>query len=246
MTVSRYQAVIEYDGTDFLGFQRQAQGRTVQGELERALREMGWTGKAVLGAGRTDAGVHASGQVIAFDLAWAHDLAALVRAFNAHLPPDVSVRTAAAAAADFHPRFRARARRYRYLVHNAPVRSALRARTHWFVRQPLALEPLNAAAGSLVGTHDFAAFGSDPDHGHNTVRTVSEAVWRREGETVSFEIQADAFLFRMVRSLTGALKQVGAGERAPEAFEALLRSADRALCPPPAPAHGLCLIDVIY
>lgn len=244
--LSRYRALVEYDGTEYLGFQRQAQGRTVQGELEHALRRIGWQGTAVLGAGRTDAGVHAAGQVIAFDLAWRHGEAALLRALNANLPADVSVKAVAACGPDFHPRYAAKARRYRYTLYVAPVRSPLRARYAWHVAASLELQALQAAGATLLGTHDFATFGTDPDDGGNTVRTVSVAEWRRAGAELTFDIQAEAFLYRMVRSLVGALKLVGAGELSVAAFAELRQARDRAQCPPPAPPHGLCLMEVIY
>ncbi len=131
--MTRFRAIVEYDGTDFLGFQRQAQGRTVQGELEAALSRIGWGGTAVLGAGRTDAGVHAAGQVIAFDFEWQHGDGDLVRALNANLPEDVAIKQAEACPAGFHPRFDARGRRYRYRLYNQPVRSPLAARWGWQV-----------------------------------------------------------------------------------------------------------------
>jgi tRNA pseudouridine38-40 synthase len=244
--MSRYRAVVEYDGTEFLGFQRQAQGRTVQGELEHGLRQIGWQGTAVLGAGRTDTGVHAAGQVIAFDLAWRHGEAVLLRALNANLPPDMSAKTVAACAPGFHPRYEARARRYRYTLYTAPVRSPLRARYAWHVAAPLDLDALQAASALLLGAHDFATFGIDPDNGVNTVRTVSVAEWRRAGDELTFDIQAEAFLYRMVRSVVGALKLVGAGELSVAALAGILQARDRAQCPPLAPPHGLCLLSVIY
>src|SRR5436190_4002056 len=169
----RYKLIIEYDGTDFLGFQRQVVGRTIQSELEAALYRIGWLGKAVLGAGRTDSGVHASGQVIAFDLDWKHGEGDLLRALNANLPPDIAVKSAVECAPDFHPRFAARGRRYRYTLYNASVRSPLVAHSTWHVwPSALNLEAMQTASRPLVGQHDFAAFGSDPDDGKNTIRTV--------------------------------------------------------------------------
>lgn len=244
--LSRYRALVEYDGTEFLGFQRQAHGRTVQGELEHGLRRIGWRGTAVLSAGRTDAGVHAAGQVIAFDLEWRHGAAALLRALNANLPADVSVKSVEACEPDFHPRYAAKARRYRYTLYTAPVRSPLRARYAWHVAAPLDVQALQAAGATLLGTHDFATFGTDPDDGSNTVRTVSVAEWQRAGDELIFDIQAEAFLYRMVRSLVGALKLVGAGELSLTAFVELRQARNRAQCPPPAPPHGLCLMEVIY
>ena len=252
--MARYRAVVEYDGTDLLGFQRQASGRTVQGELEIALGRIGWLGgagthSAVSGAGRTDTGVHAAGQVIAFDFDWQHGDDALTRALNANLPADIAIKCLEACASQFHPRFDARGRRYRYTLYNQPVRSPLAARFAWQVWPALDLEMLQVGSAALLGRHDFAAFGSDPDPkgGRNTVRTISLAQWQAApGGWLTFDIQAEAFLFRMVRSLVGALKRVGAGELTVEQLQAILASGDRAQCPPIAPAQGLCLMEVIY
>lgn len=243
----RFRALVEYDGTDFLGFQRQAAGRTVQGELEAALGRIGWTGTAVLGAGRTDTGVHAAGQVIAFELEWRHGESDLLRALNANLPTDLAVRAVAACAADFHPRYRARSRRYRYRIDNQAVRSPLAARYTWQVWPELDVTALRAGGAALVGRHDFATFGSDPDGGENTVRTVLRAEWETgPGGRLDFHIQADAFLYRMVRSVVGALKRVGVGEMRVAQFEACLAARDRGQCPPLAPPQGLCLMEVVY
>ena len=255
--MARYRAVVEYDGTDLLGFQRQATGRTVQGELEAALVRIGWMGTVgthaagarggVLGAGRTDTGVHAAGQVIAFDFDWQHGEGDLARALNANLPGDIAIKSLAGCAGMFHPRFDARGRRYRYTLYNQPVRSPLAARFAWQVWPALDLEMLRAGGAVLLGRHDFAAFGSDPEHGRSTVRTLSLAEWQAApGGWLTFDVQAEAFLFRMVRSLVGALKRVGAGELAVEQLQAILASGDRAQCPPIAPAQGLCLMEVIY
>jgi tRNA pseudouridine38-40 synthase len=175
--MARYRAVVEYDGTDFRGFQRQAEGRTVQGDFEAALTRLGWPGATIWGAGRTDSGVHAVGQVVAFDLDWAHGGPALQRALNANLPDDIAVQAVAESPPAFHPRFDARARRYRYTIYQGLARSPLRARYAWHVQTPLDGPAMQAAAERLLGTHDFATFGTDPDGGANTVRTVSRAVW---------------------------------------------------------------------
>lgn len=248
--MARYQAVLEYDGTDFLGFQRQAAGqRTVQGEVEAALGQLGWAGNSLLAAGRTDAGVHASGQVIAFDLEWKHTPAELLRALNANLAADVALKSLAVCPQDFHPRYRARGRHYRYTLYNAPVRSPLNVRYAWHVPSPtLNLSAIMAATPCLLGRHDFAAFGADPDEGSNTTRTISRAEWSAPASAglLYFDVIADAFLYRMVRSLVGALKQVGASDLSVAEFEELLESRNRALCPPVAPPQGLCLVDVLY
>jgi tRNA pseudouridine38-40 synthase len=245
--MARYRALVEYDGTDFLGFQRQAAGRTVQGALEAALGRIGWTGSAVLGAGRTDTGVHAAGQVIAFDFDWPHPESDLQRALNANLPADVAIKDVAPCAPDFHPRFSARGRRYRYSLYNQSVRSPLADRYAWQVWPQLDPAALQAASACLIGPHDFASFGTDPDGGSNTRRTVTRAEWQVEhGGWLHFHIQAEAFLYRMVRSLVGALKRVGTGQLPVAQFEALLEARDRGRCPPLAPPQGLCLIDVLY
>ena len=241
--MARFRAVVEYDGTDLLGFQRQAVGRTVQGELEAALGRIGWTGAygtrgGVLGAGRTDTGVHAAGQVIAFDFDWQHGAGDLARALNANLPADIAIKALDACAPQFHPRFDARARRYRYTLYNQPARSPLAARFAWQVWPALDLGLLQAGSAALLGRHDFAAFGSDPEQGSNTVRTVSLAEWQAApgaAHWLTFDIQAEAFLFRMVRSLVGALKRVGTGELAVEQLEAILGSVTG---PPPTIPSG--------
>jgi len=159
----------------------------------------------------------------------------------------VAVKRAEACPASFHPRFDARGRRYRYRLYNQPVRSPLAARWAWQVWPELNLERLQAASQHVKGRRDFAAFGSDPEGGTSTVRTVSLAEWQAElGGWLSFEVQAEAFLFRMVRSLVGALKRVGTGEMTVEQFADLVASADRARCPAIAPPQGLCLMEVIY
>ena len=191
--------------------------------------------------------MHAAGQVIAFDLAWRHGADDLLRALNANLPAPVAARTLAEAPADFHPRFWARSRRYRYTIYNSPIRAPLLARFAWHVPSPpLSLTALDAASARLVGRKDFATFGTPPDDAGHTVRTVSEAAWRRAGTIWTFDIEADAFLFRMVRSIVGTLRSVGAGEMTPAEFGEVVDVADRRRCGPAAPAQGLCLMEVTY
>jgi len=241
----RVRLIVAYDGTDFLGYQRQAKGRTVQEVLETALERIVGRPTRVLAAGRTDTGVHAEGQVIAFDTDWRHGLPDLERAMNAVLPQDVAVRGPVQVAPDFHPRYAARSRRYRYTVYNAPVRSPLVRRTSLHCKKALDLDAMQAATELSVGEHDFAAFGR-PAHGEVTVRRVVEAGWLAEPPWLTFEIEANAFLFRMVRSIVGTLLQVGQGRLSPDAFGAVLASRDRSRAGQTAPAHGLCLIRVRY
>ncbi|MBN2388980.1 MAG: tRNA pseudouridine synthase A [Anaerolineales bacterium] len=242
--MARYQIILTYDGTDFVGSQRQGMGRTVQGELERALGRIGWPGKSVLLAGRTDTGTHASGQVAAFDLDWDHGLEDLHKALNANLPPDLAVRSLTRTADDFHPRFDARWRCYRYRLFCAEGREPLRERYAWRVWPPVAdLTPL---ADLWSGRHDFAAFGSPPRAGGSSVRTVQVASWQRQDDEWIFTIRADAFLYRMVRRLVFLQVAVGQGRFPAEMIARSL--ADRTPVPLTglAPACGLTLVEVEY
>ena len=176
--MARYQLILAYDGTRFEGSQRQANKRTAQGELEKALRTLGWTGRSVLIAGRTDSGVHADGQSVALDFEWAHGPDKLRAALNAALPPDLAVREAREVSPDFHPRFDAASRRYRYRLFCDPVRDPLRERFVWRVWPAVDAAALHAVAPVFLGRHDFAAFGSPMTRGGSTVRTVSLSAWR--------------------------------------------------------------------
>lgn len=248
--VARYKAIVEYDGTDFCGFQRQAPeaGPTVQGELESALSRIGRASVTVIGAGRTDGGVHASGQVIAFELEWAHGPQTLARAVNANLPRAIAVRGVVECPPEFHPRFSAQGRRYRYSIYNAEVRSPLKERFAWHVWPPLDLAAMQSASEYLIGRRDFAAFGTAPEADGHTVRAVREARWESSGADglLNFYIEADAFLYRMVRSIVGTLKMVGHGELTPTTFGEIVQSADRSRAGMAAPPSGLCLMEVMY
>lgn len=243
----RYRATLAYDGTGFYGFQRQRNAApTVQGEVEAALERISGQRVEVVGAGRTDAGVHASGQVIAFDLDWRHAPQALCDALNAALPEAIAVREVAEAAPDFHPRFDARSRTYVYRLYVAPVRDPLRRLYAWHLTSGLDVAAMQAAAQHLLGTHDFTSFGTPPQ-GENAVRTVYEAHWEVcvDGE-YAFTITADAFLQRMVRSLVEALVQVGQGRLTVRAFADILAVRQRGLVKGLAPPHGLTLVAVNY
>jgi tRNA pseudouridine38-40 synthase len=241
----RFWARVEYDGTDFLGFQIQAQGRTVQGEIEGALEKVTRKATRVVGAGRTDRGVHARGQVIGFDMEWRHGVSDLRRALNAVLAADVAIVALGLAPEGFHPRFDATSRTYRYTVLNLPGRSPLARRTAWQVGHRLDMQQMVDASRSLVGTHDFAAFGRPPQ-GKNTVRIVQRAAWQEKWPFFTFDIQANAFLYRMVRSIVGMLVLLGAGQTSMEEFRALLEDGDRSQIRLLAPAQGLCLMRVDY
>jgi tRNA pseudouridine38-40 synthase len=244
--MARYQVTLAYDGTDFAGYQRQARARTVQQEVERALRQLNWQGRTVLSAGRTDTGVHALGQVIAFDLEWRHTPEELVRALNAHLPGDVAARSAALALDDFHPRYDALARRYLYRIFCDALRDPLRERFAWRVWPALEPAALEQAARPLLGKHDFAAFGSPPHAKSSTVRTVFSALWKPEGPDLVFEVVADAFLYHMVRRLVFIQVEIGQGK---ETVEGLQQHMERQRLSPVvglAPPQGLVLAEVQY
>ncbi len=245
--MTRYRATLAYDGTDYHGFQRQAPEHepTVQGEVERSLATVGQAGVTVLGSGRTDAGVHAAGQVIAFDADWRHRPEDLNRALNAALPADISVLELADAAPGFHPRYDALSREYIYTVYNAPVRHPLYRRYALHVAEPLDGAAMQAAVAALVGEHDFAAFGL-PTTGPVTVRQMFQAACEAEPPLMRIRLEANGFLYRMVRSIVGTLLAVGRGAMTPEQWGAVLESRDRARAGTPVPPHGLCLTRVRY
>lgn len=246
----KVRAKVAYDGTDFVGFQRQAaqRGRTVQGELETALEKICRSRIAVTGAGRTDAGVHATGQVIAFEADWKHSFDALGRALNATLPEDVAVRDLEPCEASFHPRFSAKSRTYVYTAYVSEARHPLLRRFAWQLERWPDVDAMNEAARRLIGTHDFAAFGSPPSQrpGETTVREVLRADWQVADDRLWFTIEANAFLFRMARRIVMALARVGRGECGLGDIEDMLESGDAQRITGLAPACGLCLVDVKY
>ena len=249
----RLRATVAYDGTHFHGFQRQANARSVQNELEIALKETLGKAVSVAGAGRTDAGVHATGQVIAFEATWSHSLEALQRALNIRLPEDVVLLDLAACDATFHPRFSARSRVYEYVVFIGPVRQPLMRLYAWRIERELDVAAMNRAAAQLIGEHDFAAFGTAP-RGDVTVRVVMQAGWEPlvcentpvAGPRLRFTIEANAFLYRMVRRIVMTLVRVGDGQLSVEDVKDILASKDSRRVKGTAPACGLCLVKVTY
>ena len=257
--MARYQVILAYDGTGFFGSQRQAKSdglssskpRTVQNELEKALRKLGWTGRSVLLAGRTDTGVHAAGQVAAFDLDWRHADDDLLRALNANLPADMAARDVRIAAPKFHPRFDATSRRYRYRLFCQQVRDPLREKFAWRVWPQVDGEALNETAALFIGQHDFASYGTPPRAGGSTLRTVMNAFWQPKDEEWHFEVQANAFLYHMVRRLVFVQVAVAQGKISVEAVARSLarqvKGVERSELPAGlAPAHGLTLVEVTY
>lgn len=240
-----FWARVEYDGTDFYGFQVQTGKRTVQGEIERALQEITGSNARVIGAGRTDRGVHARGQVVSFQVGWRHERSELQRALNAVLEADVAIQKMGVATEGFHPRFSAVRRSYRYTLLIQEWRSPLARRTAWQMAQELDVERMAQASRWLVGTQDYATFGRPPQ-GENTVRTVYRAEWQKRDSMLTFDIEANAFLYRMVRSIVGMLVLVGRGQILPDEFGGILGSRERGLVKQVAPAQGLCLTRVDY
>ncbi len=238
----RYRARCEYDGTDLAGFQLQLNARSVQGELEAALARLNGGERVVVdGAGRTDAGVHATGQVIAFTYAGGVTGKALERAINSLLPPEIAIRDLRRAPDGFHPRYAARYREYRYTVWNGP-RSPLRERFALGVRAPLDVAAMAKAATVYLGRHDFSPFGGITDR--SPVRTVHMVRVRKEGRLVTIDVRADAFLRGQVRRMVAGLVEVGLGKIDDTALAAALAGAEPALNGAAAPAKGLCLRHV--
>jgi tRNA pseudouridine38-40 synthase len=246
MPVRHFALRLEYDGTHFVGWQMQGKGRTVQGEIESVLREIVGRRVVVHGSGRTDSGVHALGQVASFRLATRLSARDFERALNGLLPDDVSVLDAWETDSSFHARFSAKVKVYRYRILNRWRRSAFDRAYSYRVRTPLDLAKMREAARELVGTHDFRAFCSEPLSRKSTMRTVFRLDLTRTGDYIIVTIEADGFLYNMVRSIVGTLLFVGSGTMSLEAFRDVIRARDRRLAGPTAPAHGLFLVEVRY
>ena len=240
---------IEYDGTNYVGWQRQATGLSIQGLLEDALAPIEGTPVTVHGAGRTDAGVHATGQVASARLTRQLSESTLARAVNAVLPQDVRVVAVEAAADTFHAQFSARAKTYEYRIVNAPCVSAFLHRYVWHVPQPLNLTAMRSAAAALIGRHDFAAFQGAGSNVATTVRTILTLELEDGGgfaQPIVLRITGDGFLRHMVRTIAGTLVEVGVGRWQASRLQAILEARDRACAGPTAPPHGLFLTHVAY
>lgn len=243
----RYRLLIEYDGGPFQGWQAQDEGRSVQGALERAVQAFSGETVRLSAAGRTDSGVHATGQVAHFDLERAWPAETVRNALNAHLRPDpVVVLDAAEADPEFHARFSATGRRYLYRILNRPSPPALEKGRVWHVRKPLDVEAMTAAAQVLVGLHDFTTFRDAACQSKSPVKTLDLAEIERDGQEVRLRFAARSFLHRQVRSMTGALVEAGLGRITPDDVREILEACDRSRCPTVAPADGLYLTGVAY
>ena len=257
---------LAYDGTRFVGWQRQAEGESVQGLLEQALARFEGTPITVHGAGRTDAGVHALGQVASARVTFTHDTATLARALNAQLPEDIRVIDVADVQPDFHARFSARSKTYKYEMRTDAVSSPFDRAYTWHLPEPLDVDAMRQAAAALVGTHDFAAFQSTGTETSSTVRTIHRSELNEAGLALSgpalvtagrtlsgsprglltYEIAGDGFLRHMVRAIVGTLVEIGRGRRPATGVADLVAGGTRADAGATAPAHGLFLVRVDY
>lgn len=237
---------IEYEGTDFLGWQRLSHGPTVQGSLESALSFVAGAPVEVMCAGRTDARVHAQCQVIHFDTEAERSHRSWTLGTNSQLPDSVVVRWVRNVDERFHARFSAKARRYRYTILNRPVRAALDARFVTWERVPLDIEPMRLAAQALIGEHDFTSFRTVACQSRTPMRCVHEISIACDADRITIEIQANAFLHHMVRNIVGSLLPVGRGDRPPEWIASLLAGRNRAKAAPTAAASGLTFLQPLY
>jgi tRNA pseudouridine38-40 synthase len=242
----RYALGIEYDGTAFSGWQNQSHAPSVQGALNAAIARVADEPVSTLAAGRTDAGVHATGQVVHFDSAAERSLRSWQLGINSNLPPEVCVLWVRPVPPEFHARHSAVGRTYRYLILNRPVRPALERHRTWWVRDPLDAAPMAEAGAHLLGEHDFSAFRAASCQAKSPVRRMDSLTVRREGEYLVVDVRASGFLHHMVRNIVGSLVRVGRGEAPPSWIPALLAGRDRTRAAPTAPPSGLYLAAVHY
>ncbi|HEY7199417.1 MAG TPA: tRNA pseudouridine(38-40) synthase TruA [Candidatus Dormibacteraeota bacterium] len=238
--------LLEYDGAGFAGWQLQVAHRTVEAEVRRAIHEVTGERVKLYAAGRTDAGAHAEGQVANFHYGGRLTTRRLTAALNARLPPDVAVLRVDEASPEFHARYSARWRRYRYRYLDRPARPALDRGRCWHVPGPLDVEAMAGAAAALVGTHDWTTFCAASEPAGDRVRTLREARVGRHGRFVELDLLGEGFLRGLVRGIAGALADVGLGRRPPAAVGEILAARDRRLASKTAPAGGLTLVEVLY
>ncbi|MGH7473870.1 MAG: tRNA pseudouridine(38-40) synthase TruA [Candidatus Methylomirabilales bacterium] len=262
--MATWKLTIEYDGTAYAGWQRQPDRPTVQAAIEAAIRRITQTEIPVTGAGRTDAGAHALGQVVSFRSEKSMSPDKWIRGLNGLLPPDISVRSAEIMAENFHARYSARGKLYEYRILNRPDRSALERTRAWHVRKRLDVEVMRDAVGPLVGRHDFSSFQGSPTDEKDPICEVRRLAItpysplpfrggedKGEGEPsdpylIRIQAEADRFLKQMVRAIVGTLVEVGVGKRPPKSLKEILEARDRRAAGVTAPAHGLYLVRVDY
>jgi len=243
----KFRLIIEYDGGAYCGWQRQKDDPSIQGTIEAALARMTRQAVTLHGAGRTDAGVHALGQAAHFVCPTGLDATALLKGLNSLLPADIVIRACNPVAPDFHARFSARAKTYRYRILNQPRRAAVGRQYAWHIFRPLDLDAMQSVRQAVIGRHDFKAFENTGSPRRYTVREVTQADWQRQDDGhLTFDITADGFLKFMVRNIVGTLVAVGLGRLRPEEVAAIRDSGDRRRAGATAPPHGLFLLQVHY
>ena len=243
--MAHYKLILAYDGTNYNGFQRQAIKTSVQATFEEALRRLGWQGRAIMPSGRTDSGVHAKGQVVSFNLDWNHPDYALQNALNAFLPADIAVQSVQQVDPDFHPRYDALSRQYRYQLYWQSARDPLRDRYAWRLERKPELSMMQAAANDLLGEHNFIAFGKALKEDGTTIRRIYSADWVEEEDGMSFTIIGNAFLYHMVRRIVYVLVRIGLGELPTETVRLGLENLSTGIVSL-APARGLTLEAVTF
>ncbi len=249
--LARVRLHVAYDGTPFRGFAANDGVDTVAGRLNEALSTVVRSPVAIVGAGRTDAGVHASAQVVSADLPSSVDLSQVQRSVNALCAPHIVVREITWADADFHARFSAKWRRYEYTILNAATPDPFKLLTAWHVREPLRVHAMRLACDAIIGEHDFTSFCKRPptEEGQPAAsmhRYVMQAKWNQDGDVLVFHITANAFCHQMVRSVVGLMVDIGQGKHLPSDMRRIMLAKDRTLNAPLAPPHGLCLVEVGY
>lgn len=238
--------ILEYDGTGYAGWQRQPNQPTIQEAIETALEGVTQTRVPVIGAGRTDAGVHALGQTASFRIDRAMKPREWTRALNAHLPDSIVVRSASIMPDEFHARYSAKGKLYEYRLLNRSERPAVDRRHCWHIYKPLSDAAMNQATMALIGSHDFSSFETQPTENIDPVCHLQRLAVYREGDQLRIEAYADRFLKQMVRSIVGTLVEVGLGKRLPDSLTAILDARDRSAAGKTAPPHGLFLMRVDY
>lgn len=241
-----FKLVIEYDGRDYCGWQRQPNQSSIQATLESVLQRMTREPITLHGSGRTDAGVHALGQTAHFKCRTRLNPGDLQKGMNRLLPGDIAVRSCQAVPLDFHARFSACWKRYRYRICNQPIKQAVGRQYAWQIYRPLDVAAMSQGTRHLVGQHDFKSFESSGSPRAQTIRDVMQASWQMKDNHLEFDIQANGFLRYMVRNIVGTLVAVGMGKMEADDIPALLTAADRRLAPATAPPHGLFLVHVAY
>ena len=242
----RLKLTLEYDGTRFRGWAAQPNLRTVEGVMRDAVGWVYGSWERLAVAGRTDTGVHALGQVASAQVTFAHDATTLTRALNAQLPEDIRVLAVEDVSPEFHARFNARSKTYRYQIRHGTIADPFERAYVWHMPESLRVDAMRAAAGVLIGTHDFAAFQSIGTPVRDSVRTVTQSTLTDAEGRMAYEISGDGFLRHMVRAIVGTLVEIGRGFREPESMASLLRGSARSDAGPTAPPQGLFLVRVDY